>query len=113
MDNMQSFYQPRLGFFPLFLVEIITNYFFCPFLQIARRLLGKILIDLHNTRREIVTIAAESITCHDPKIVSSTKQKDRCYYDSVRKEGFERSSTDQESVDLDSHKETKYCLDPK
>jgi hypothetical protein len=105
----------RLGFFfaPLFLVKIITNYFFCRFLQIARRLLGKILIDLHNTRREIAAIAAESITCHDPKIVSSIKQKERCYYGNVRNEGFERSSTDQKSVDQDSHKETKYCLDPK
>jgi hypothetical protein len=106
----------RLGFFffaPLFLVKIITNYLFCRFLQIARRLLGKILIDLHNTRREIAAIAAESITCHDQKIVSSIKQKERCYYGNVRNEGFERSSTDQKSVDLDSHKETKYCLDPK
>ncbi|KAK1667992.1 hypothetical protein QYE76_056151 [Lolium multiflorum] len=81
--------------------------------KIARRLLGKILIDLHNTRREIAAIAAESITCHDPKIVSSIKQKERCYYGNVRNEGFERSSTDQKSVDQDSHKETKYCLDPK
>ncbi|CAM0883363.1 unnamed protein product [Alopecurus aequalis] len=81
--------------------------------KIARRLLGKILIDLHNTRREITAIAAESSTCHDPKIVSSPKQKERCYYDSVRNEGFERPSTNQKSDDLDSHKETKYCLDPK
>ncbi|XP_044341603.1 inositol hexakisphosphate and diphosphoinositol-pentakisphosphate kinase VIP2 isoform X3 [Triticum aestivum] len=81
--------------------------------KIARRLLGKILIDLHNTRREITEVAAESSTRHDPIVVSSTKRKERCYHDSVRNEGFEGSSTDEKSVDLDSHKETKYCLDPK
>lgn len=95
------------------MVKIITIYFFCPFLQIARRLLGKILIDLHNTRREITEVAAESSTRHDPIVVSSTKRKERCYHDSVRNENFEGSSTDEKSVDLDSHKETKYCLDPK
>ncbi|XP_037406881.1 inositol hexakisphosphate and diphosphoinositol-pentakisphosphate kinase VIP2-like isoform X3 [Triticum dicoccoides] len=81
--------------------------------KIARRLLGKILIDLHNTRREITEVAAESSTRHDPIVVSSTKRKERCYHDSVRNESFEGSSTDEKSVDLDSHKETKYCLDPK
>uniref|UniRef100_A0A453FNV1 Inositol hexakisphosphate and diphosphoinositol-pentakisphosphate kinase n=1 Tax=Aegilops tauschii subsp. strangulata TaxID=200361 RepID=A0A453FNV1_AEGTS len=81
--------------------------------KIARRLLGKILIDLHNTRREITEVAAESSTRHDPIVVSSTKRKERCYHDSVRNENFEGSSTDEKSVDLDSHKETKYCLDPK
>ncbi|KAI5007330.1 hypothetical protein ZWY2020_050775 [Hordeum vulgare] len=81
--------------------------------KIARRLLGKILIDLHNTRREITDVAAESSTRRDPIIVSSTKRKERCYYDSVRNESFEGSSTDEKSVDLGSHEETKYCLDPK
>nr|CAB3503536.1 unnamed protein product [Digitaria exilis] len=46
--------------------------------KIARRLLGKILIDLHNTRQEVTAAAAESNAYND-----------------------------------DSHKETKYCLDPK
>ena len=114
MDNPQTFYYSTLGCFPLcFVVKIITFYFFSPFLQIARRLLGKILIDLHNTRREITEVAAESSTRHDPIVVSSTKRKERCYHDSVRNESFEGSSTDEKSVDLDSHKETKYCLDPK
>lgn len=81
--------------------------------KIARRLLGKILIDLHNTRREVTAAAAESNTCHDPTIISSTKRKERCYYDDVRNEGFERSSSNEKSIDIDSHKETKYCLDPK
>lgn len=87
--------------------------FILSFLQIARRLLGKILIDLHNTRREVTAAAAESNTCHDPTIISSTKRKERCCYDDVRNEGFERSSSNEKSIDLDSHKETKYCLDPK
>ncbi|RLM93078.1 hypothetical protein C2845_PM08G27330 [Panicum miliaceum] len=46
--------------------------------------------------------------------VSSTKRKERCYYEDVRNECFERSSSNKKSIDLDdSHKETKYCLDPK
>lgn len=81
--------------------------------KIARRLLGKILIDLHNTRREITIVAAESSTCHDPTIISCTKRKERSYYDGVRKEDFEISSTNEKSIDIESHKETKYCLDPK
>ncbi|CAL4954241.1 unnamed protein product [Urochloa decumbens] len=81
--------------------------------KIARRLLGKILIDLHNTRREVTAAAAESNT-HDDKAVSSAKRKERCYYEEVRNECFERSGSTNKSIDLDeSHKETKYCLDPK
>ncbi|CAO2178027.1 unnamed protein product [Urochloa humidicola] len=80
--------------------------------KIARRLLGKILIDLHNTRREVTAAAAES-NMHDDKAVSSAKRKERCYYE-VRNECFERSGSNNKSIDLDeSHKETKYCLDPK
>ncbi|PAN28180.1 hypothetical protein PAHAL_5G136600 [Panicum hallii] len=82
--------------------------------KIARRLLGKILIDLHNTRREVTAAAAESNTHNDTKAVSSTKRKERCYYEDVRNECFERSGSNKKSIDLDdSHKETKYCLDPK
>ncbi|CAO2182712.1 unnamed protein product [Urochloa humidicola] len=81
--------------------------------KIARRLLGKILIDLHNTRREVTAAAAESNT-HDNKTVSSAKRKERCYYEEVRNECFERSGSNHKSIDPDeSHKETKYCLDPK
>ncbi|TVU34900.1 hypothetical protein EJB05_16756 [Eragrostis curvula] len=82
--------------------------------KIARRLLGKILIDLHNTRREVTATAAESNACNDPTALSSAKRKERCYYDEVRNECFERFTSNKKSVDLDdSHKETKYCLDPK
>ncbi|CAL4961082.1 unnamed protein product [Urochloa decumbens] len=81
--------------------------------KIARRLLGKILIDLHNTRREVTAAAAES-NMHDDKAVSSAKRKERCHYEEVRNECFERSGSNNKSIDLDeSHKETKYCLDPK
>uniref|UniRef100_A0A0D9YFR3 Inositol hexakisphosphate and diphosphoinositol-pentakisphosphate kinase n=1 Tax=Oryza glumipatula TaxID=40148 RepID=A0A0D9YFR3_9ORYZ len=48
--------------------------------KIARRLLGKILIDLHNTRREVAAAGGESNACHDPTIVPSSKRKDRGYY---------------------------------
>ncbi|KAL5223236.1 hypothetical protein ABZP36_027949 [Zizania latifolia] len=82
--------------------------------KIARRLLGKILIDLHNTRREVAAAAGESNACHDPTIVSSSKWKDRGYYREAKNEVFDRSSSNKKSIDLDdSHKETKYCLDPK
>uniref|UniRef100_A0A0A9CJY4 diphosphoinositol-pentakisphosphate 1-kinase n=1 Tax=Arundo donax TaxID=35708 RepID=A0A0A9CJY4_ARUDO len=82
--------------------------------KIARCLLGKILIDLHNTRREVTAAAAESNTYKDPTTISSAKQKEMCYYEEVRNEYLERSSSNKKSVDLDdSHKETKYCLDPK
>uniref|UniRef100_A0A0E0JPG5 Inositol hexakisphosphate and diphosphoinositol-pentakisphosphate kinase n=1 Tax=Oryza punctata TaxID=4537 RepID=A0A0E0JPG5_ORYPU len=82
--------------------------------KIARRLLGKILIDLHNTRREVADAAGESNACHDPTIVPSSKRKDRGCYGDVKNEGFDRPSSNKKSIDLDdSHKETKYCLDPK
>ncbi|KAF8766151.1 hypothetical protein HU200_007649 [Digitaria exilis] len=81
--------------------------------KIARRLLGKILIDLHNTRQE-VTAAAESNAYNGTKAVPSSKRKEMCYYEEVRNEYFEKSIYNNNSVDLDdSHKETKYCLDPK
>jgi inositol hexakisphosphate/diphosphoinositol-pentakisphosphate kinase len=82
--------------------------------KIARRLLGKILIDLHNTRREVAAAGGESNACHDPTIVPSSKRKDRGYYGDVKNEGFDRPNSNKKSIDLDdSHKETKYCLDPK
>ncbi|KAF0917120.1 hypothetical protein E2562_016925 [Oryza meyeriana var. granulata] len=82
--------------------------------KIARRLLGKILIDLHNTRREVAAAAGESNAFHDPTIVSSSKRKDRGNNGDVKNEGFDRSSSNKKSIDLDDlHKETKYCLDPK
>ncbi|OQU87660.1 hypothetical protein SORBI_3003G315166 [Sorghum bicolor] len=82
--------------------------------KIARRLLGKILIDLHNTRREVTAAAAESNTHNDTTTVSSAKRKERSYYEEVRNECIERSSSNKKAIDLDdSHEETKYCLDPK
>ncbi|KAK3162111.1 hypothetical protein QOZ80_1BG0085640 [Eleusine coracana subsp. coracana] len=82
--------------------------------KIARRLLGKILIDLHNTRREVVAAAAESNTCNDPTAMPSAKRKERCHYEEVRNECVERLSSNKNSIILnDTHQETKYCLDPK
>ncbi|KAL6614393.1 hypothetical protein ACP70R_036663 [Stipagrostis hirtigluma subsp. patula] len=79
--------------------------------KIARRLLGKILIDLHNTRQEVTTVAAVSNTYNDMTTMSSAKRKDRCYHKEVRNE---QRSIPNKSIDLDdSDKETKYCLDPK
>lgn len=76
--------------------------------------MGKILIDLHNTRREVTAAAAESNTHNDTTTVSSAKRKERSYYEEVRNECIERSSSNKKAIDLDdSHEETKYCLDPK
>jgi inositol hexakisphosphate/diphosphoinositol-pentakisphosphate kinase len=58
--------------------------------------------------------AAESNTHKDPTTMPSTKRKERCYYEEARNEYVERFSSNKNSIDLDdSHKETKYCLDPK
>ncbi|ONM37416.1 Phosphoglycerate mutase-like family protein [Zea mays] len=82
--------------------------------KIARRLLGKILIDLHNTRREVAAAAAESDIYNDIMTVSSAKRKERSYYEEVKHECVERSISNKKGIDLDdSHEETKYCLDPK
>lgn len=76
--------------------------------------MGKILIDVHNTRQEVTAAAAESNTYNGTKAVPSSKRKEMCYYEEVMKEYFEKSISTNNSVDLDdSHKETKYCLDPK
>ncbi|KAJ1285668.1 hypothetical protein BS78_03G295200 [Paspalum vaginatum] len=81
--------------------------------KIARRLLGKILIDLHNTRREVTASAAES-NIHNDTTTMSPAKCERCYHGEVMNGCFERSSSNKKSIDLDdSHKETKYCLDPK
>lgn len=75
--------------------------------------MGKILIDLHNTRREVAA-AAESDIYNDIMTVSSAKRKERNYYEEVKNECVERSISNKKGIDLDdSHEETKYCLDPK
>ncbi|KAG0464972.1 hypothetical protein HPP92_019136 [Vanilla planifolia] len=77
--------------------------------KIARRLLGKILIDLRNTREEAITVA-------EPK--SAGGRSTEALHGS-NKEGIKdarrNSSTSEKSLDQDEDddKETKYRLDPK
>ncbi|XP_049396515.1 inositol hexakisphosphate and diphosphoinositol-pentakisphosphate kinase VIP1-like isoform X1 [Solanum stenotomum] len=88
--------------------------------KIARRLLGKILIDLRNTREEALSIAdLKSSQDHD-SAVNETGNEDTEYHPklnnrsdhNLKKRGSFTSekSTDQ---DDDEDKETKYRLDPK
>ncbi|XP_049372425.1 inositol hexakisphosphate and diphosphoinositol-pentakisphosphate kinase VIP1-like [Solanum verrucosum] len=88
--------------------------------KIARRLLGKILIDLRNTREEALSVAdLKSSQDHD-SAVNETGNEDTEYHPklnnrsdhNLKKRGSFTSekSTDQ---DDDEDKETKYRLDPK
>ncbi|XP_070041735.1 inositol hexakisphosphate and diphosphoinositol-pentakisphosphate kinase VIP2-like isoform X2 [Nicotiana tomentosiformis] len=81
--------------------------------KIASRLLGKILIDLRNTREEALSVAdlkscedhhsAVNKTGSDPKLNAKSEDLRKSSFTSVK-------STDQ---DDDEDKETKYRLDPK
>ncbi|KAK1302474.1 hypothetical protein QJS10_CPB12g00824 [Acorus calamus] len=72
--------------------------------KIARRLLGKILIDLRNTREEAISVA-------EPKEDVDYQSKSLAKHDDARRS----SSTSEKSLDQDDDedKETKYRLDPK
>lgn len=86
--------------------------------QIARRLLGKILIDLRNTREEAINVAElKSNQDHDSSSAKSGKE-DADYYSKPhnKNEDARRSSTTSEKSmdqDDDDDKETQYRLDPK
>ncbi|KAG0463585.1 hypothetical protein HPP92_019654 [Vanilla planifolia] len=77
--------------------------------KIARRLLGKILIDLRNTREEAITVA-------EPKSAGgrSTEALQGSNKEGI-KDARRNSSTSEKSLDQDEDddKETKYRLDPK
>ncbi|CAH9088859.1 unnamed protein product [Cuscuta epithymum] len=83
--------------------------------KIARRLLGKLLIDLRNTREEAISVAElKRNEDHDPVIGKETADyhlKPRAKTEDPRKSGF----TSEKSIDQDEDddKETKYRLDPK
>lgn len=87
---------------------------FSSVLQIARRLLGKILIDLRNTREEALSVAEpkscqneapfDSKTISEPAIPKSPHDNNR----DVR-----RPNENSMSQEDDEDKETKYRLDPK
>ncbi|KAF9606267.1 hypothetical protein IFM89_024088 [Coptis chinensis] len=87
--------------------------------KIARRLLGKILIDLRNTREEAITVA-ELKSNQDQNSASFKSRKDDSdqllLKQQTKNEDTRRtSSTSEKSLDQDDDddKETKYRLDPK
>ncbi|RWW89445.1 hypothetical protein BHE74_00001609 [Ensete ventricosum] len=86
--------------------------------QIARRLLGKILIDLRNTREEAISVA-ELKSSQEPTSMFAKTRKEETEYQvrSLNKnEDPRRSSTTSEKSldqDDDDDRETKYRLDPK
>ncbi|ONM07836.1 Phosphoglycerate mutase-like family protein [Zea mays] len=83
--------------------------------KIARRLLGKILIDLRNTREEAISVA-EPKFIEDEALFLPTKEAEHQQKVHVRNEdGRRSSSTSEKSLDQEDEddRETKYRLDPK
>ncbi|CAH8361115.1 unnamed protein product [Eruca vesicaria subsp. sativa] len=83
--------------------------------KIARRLLGKILIDLRNTREEAMSVA-ELKNSQDQVSVSlySSRKEDRYSQPKLYIKSDElKRPTNGENKDEDDDKETKYRLDPK
>ena len=87
-------------------------------IQIARRLLGKILIDLRNTREEAISVA--QLKSNQDRHLSSTKtEKEDAEAKSRhfnKNDDARRSSTSNDlsmDQDDDDDKEPKYRLDPK
>ncbi|KAH7675469.1 Histidine phosphatase superfamily clade-2 protein [Dioscorea alata] len=86
--------------------------------KIARRLLGKILIDLHNTREEAISVA-ELKANQDKSSMPSNPRKEETEHQPRplnKIEDTRRSSfTSEKSIDQDDDddKEIKYRLDPK
>ncbi|XP_010550091.1 PREDICTED: inositol hexakisphosphate and diphosphoinositol-pentakisphosphate kinase 2-like isoform X2 [Tarenaya hassleriana] len=80
--------------------------------KIARRLLGKILIDLRNTREEAMSVA-ELKSRQDEISVSLTRKEGRSSQPKlfINSEELRRPGTGDQ--DEDDDKETKYRLDPK
>ncbi|OVA09092.1 Histidine phosphatase superfamily [Macleaya cordata] len=83
--------------------------------KIARRLLGKILIDLRNTREEAISVA-ELKSNQDQSSAFSKTRKEECHFLlKPQKNEDAKRSTSEKSLDQDDDddKETKYRLDPK
>ncbi|XP_077210138.1 inositol hexakisphosphate and diphosphoinositol-pentakisphosphate kinase VIP2-like isoform X2 [Tasmannia lanceolata] len=86
--------------------------------KIARRLLGKILIDLRNTREEAISVAEPKNNQDQNSTFPKTRREDIDYQSrtQIKNEDTRRSSsTSEKSLDQDDDddKETKYRLDPK
>ncbi|KAM7511388.1 hypothetical protein LguiB_010263 [Lonicera macranthoides] len=90
--------------------------------KIARRLLGKILIDLRNTREEALSVAElKSNQDHHSPFTAKTKKEEyttdhQSKASTIKNEDTRRTSfTSEKSMDQeeDDEKETQYRLDPK
>lgn len=86
--------------------------------QIARRLLGKILIDLRNTREEALHVAVVKGNQDNCSNSTKTAKANKVFPPniSIKTDDIRRSNTTSEmSIDQDDDddKETKYRLDPK
>ncbi|KAJ6806590.1 inositol hexakisphosphate and diphosphoinositol-pentakisphosphate kinase-like isoform X1 [Iris pallida] len=84
--------------------------------KIARRLLGKILIDLHNTREEAISVAELKANPDQTSMFIKLKKEEMDIPRHLNKNEERRaSSTSEKSLDQedDDDKETKYRLDPK
>ncbi|KAL2330035.1 hypothetical protein Fmac_017616 [Flemingia macrophylla] len=84
--------------------------------KIARRLLGKLLIDLRNTREEAISVAElKSNQDHDSSSTKSEKEDTEAKSKLLNKNDEIRKSSSDISMDQDDDddKETKYRLDPK
>ncbi|XP_008807872.2 inositol hexakisphosphate and diphosphoinositol-pentakisphosphate kinase VIP2-like isoform X2 [Phoenix dactylifera] len=84
--------------------------------KIARRLLGKLLIDLHNTREEAIDVAELKFSQDQTSYFSKARKEETDCQSRPKNEDPRRtSSTSEKSLDQDDDddKETKYRLDPK
>ncbi|KHN11578.1 Inositol hexakisphosphate and diphosphoinositol-pentakisphosphate kinase [Glycine soja] len=86
--------------------------------EIARRLLGKILIDLRNTREEAISVAElKSNQDHDSSSVKTVKEDTDTKLKLLNKNDEIRKSNTLNDISMDQDddddKETKYRLDPK
>ncbi|XP_059282370.1 inositol hexakisphosphate and diphosphoinositol-pentakisphosphate kinase VIP2-like isoform X2 [Lycium ferocissimum] len=88
--------------------------------KIARRLLGKLLIDLRNTREEALSVADLKFSQDHDSAANKTGNEDTEYHpkpnnrsdQDLKKKGSFTSEKSTDQVD-DEDKETKYRLDPK
>ncbi|XP_006650423.1 inositol hexakisphosphate and diphosphoinositol-pentakisphosphate kinase VIP2-like isoform X1 [Oryza brachyantha] len=83
--------------------------------KIARRLMGKILIDLRNTREEAISVSDPKFT-EDEAIFLPTKESEyQQKFQTRNEDGRRSSSTSEKSLDQEDEddRETKYRLDPK
>ncbi|KAF3552323.1 hypothetical protein DY000_02003472, partial [Brassica cretica] len=86
------------------------NLFFRVTKKVARRLMGKILIDLRNTREEAMSVAELKEQHVSLSLSSSKKHQDKNI--SPKRDDLRRPGTGDKDED-DDDKETKYRLDPK